>query len=100
MIKSLISSTLVRLDKDCTAKNMCSGIVIIFKDKGHLISDVIGLYTEGASTTTGCRRRFAPLFKNENSFIISEHCACNRLAFTSVSSSKFSSIFDKTADNN
>lgn len=62
---------------------MCRGIVIIFKDKGCLISDRTGLCTEGASTTTGCRRRFAPLFKNENPFIISERCSCNKLAFIS-----------------
>jgi len=74
---------LVQLNEGGTAEKIYTKVVEVLNEKGLPISSLIALSTDRASTMIGCRGGLVTLCKNENPFIISEHCAAHRLALAS-----------------
>ena len=75
--------TIKHLQDGVTAADIHGALLEILNSKDIPLSNLIALGTDGASTMVGKRNGVTTKFKNENSNIISVHCAAHRLALAS-----------------
>nr|XP_006813847.1 PREDICTED: zinc finger protein 862-like [Saccoglossus kowalevskii] len=73
----------VSMLSSATAEALYEEVKHVIDDKGLLLSNLISLGTDGASVMTGQRKGLTTRFKEDNPFILSQHCAAHKLALAS-----------------
>ena len=73
-----------RLDEGATSEKIYDAVLEVLARKGIPVDSLIALGTDGASVMTGVKNGLVTKYKQQNPFLLTQHCAAHQLALASA----------------